>query len=595
MEDAENALKRVKRQFGSEDFFIQRVNYKFEDGGVIGTLEEEAKKHGFSLKEWRALGEIGRKNVRNGYLTITTLYIDNNLPLSSQLEKLTGDGWNAIDFESVDGGDLTSSKPFRHKKSGKLFVAEKSPVNPMGYISQRFEDGGSVDLTVAKSILAQLGGQGKLRMMTGAYNFIAEKEGVTFRLKNPRANFIKIKRNSLDLYDVEVGRVRGEKYTVVGTLDNAYAEMMKPFIEEKTGLYLSLEDGGVLDGSEFKNAPDVEVVGVYSIVKNIDGNNGSFSSYVDGGLPFYVTNREGVTSYKAESRRDAMDWIEQRLVGGNSFADGGVISDSEAMYNVEIKKTPDSSWQIFNKMLLTKSEAAAIMDSLKDLGYQLRAEVPLPFENGGVVYAKGKVLRENATHKAVMDSGVVKIYEKALPLYMSNAHEIEAHPEWFDDKYLYSVSERELDAVFQSYDEDNRVGVLEYEKEFAVFNKGGNVSSEDNTFVRVLLSYGFTESRSSYGVRFFRNTNGYFASVDIKGRNVEVFKEAKVGANYYGFSVQSLIKFLDENSFKKKNEDGGTIAFGSGGEIGEAPDDFDYQYLKWLKEKKNKKIFFGWW
>jgi hypothetical protein len=42
-------------------------------------------------------------------------------PLSSQLIELTGDSFNAIDFENEDGSPLKSSGVIKHKKTGYLF------------------------------------------------------------------------------------------------------------------------------------------------------------------------------------------------------------------------------------------------------------------------------------------------------------------------------------------------------------------------------------------------------------------------------------------------------------------------------------------
>ena len=99
---------------------------------------------------------------------------------------------------------------------------------------------------IASTIVNQLGGMGRLNMMTGAYNFGALPNGVTFRIKNQRANVIKITLTSMDLYNLEVGRLRGGKYTIVTENLGLYNDMLKPAIEKATGMYLSLQDGGTL-------------------------------------------------------------------------------------------------------------------------------------------------------------------------------------------------------------------------------------------------------------------------------------------------------------------------------------------------------------
>lgn len=126
-----------------------------------------------------------------------------------------------------------------------------------------FSKGGNVqeNQAIASEILRQIGGMNRLKLMTGAYNFIALDRGVSFRIKNPRANYIKIKLNSLDLYDLEVGRIRGDKYTIVDEQFGIYFDMLKPAIEKATGLYLSLfgnggmtNTGGTTEQNDIVNA-----------------------------------------------------------------------------------------------------------------------------------------------------------------------------------------------------------------------------------------------------------------------------------------------------------------------------------------------------
>ena len=102
-----------------------------------------------------------------------------------------------------------------------------------------FADGGSTD-SIAMTILKQLGGAGRLNAMTGAYNFRDLGNGLAFKIKNQRANYIKITLNGMDLYDLEVGRTRGTTYKVVASHDNVYFDQLKPLIEKATGMYLSL-------------------------------------------------------------------------------------------------------------------------------------------------------------------------------------------------------------------------------------------------------------------------------------------------------------------------------------------------------------------
>ncbi len=119
-------------------------------------------------------------------------------------------------------------------------------------MKMKYADGGEVDnqrsREIAQAILQQLGGGNRLIMMVGAYNFVIIPNGVAFRIKNAKANVIKITLNALDLYNLEVGRVRGTTYKVVAKHDNIYNDMLKPLIEKSTGMYLSLyEKGGNIE------------------------------------------------------------------------------------------------------------------------------------------------------------------------------------------------------------------------------------------------------------------------------------------------------------------------------------------------------------
>jgi hypothetical protein len=96
------------------------------------------------------------------------------------------------------------------------------------------------DLEIAKTILQQLGGQGKLVVMTGAYNFVALRNGVAFKLKSRKANYVKITLNGKDLYDVEFQKIIGTKSKVVAEHNDVYFDQLIPIVEKETGMYLKL-------------------------------------------------------------------------------------------------------------------------------------------------------------------------------------------------------------------------------------------------------------------------------------------------------------------------------------------------------------------
>jgi len=152
-------------------------------------------------------------------------------------------GQEAIGFEYE--GDLFYV-PQNYDSKDALKKAEGGSVDSEN-LDVKFTEGGSVDVSIANEILKQLGGVGRLVAMIGAYNFVAHKNGVSFKIKNQRANYIKITLTSADLYDLEIGRIRGSKYTVVTEEKGLYNDMLKPSIEKATGMYLSLEKGGAVE------------------------------------------------------------------------------------------------------------------------------------------------------------------------------------------------------------------------------------------------------------------------------------------------------------------------------------------------------------
>lgn len=99
------------------------------------------------------------------------------------------------------------------------------------------------DMTVAKTILEQLGGR-RFIAMTGAKNFLGDTNSLSFQLPARFAkngiNAIKIVLNGSDTYDVTFSKFRAMKVTLVASSEGVYAEDLRSLISEETGLALSL-------------------------------------------------------------------------------------------------------------------------------------------------------------------------------------------------------------------------------------------------------------------------------------------------------------------------------------------------------------------
>jgi len=83
-------------------------------------------------------------------------------------------------------------------------------------------------------------GMSRLTMMIGAKNFVQSKEESFVSFRFPRAQYVKIKLNAMDTYDMEFGKIRKFESKVSQEFKGLYAEMLKETFEQYTKLYLSL-------------------------------------------------------------------------------------------------------------------------------------------------------------------------------------------------------------------------------------------------------------------------------------------------------------------------------------------------------------------
>ena len=114
----------------------------------------------------------------------------------------------------------------------------------------KYAKGGKVDTHIAETILVQLGGMNRLKMFTGAYNFGALPNGVSFRIKSrgySLVNYVKITLTPADLYNVEYGRIHNNKYRVIEEDFGLYNDMLVRSFENATNMYLSFARGGSVE------------------------------------------------------------------------------------------------------------------------------------------------------------------------------------------------------------------------------------------------------------------------------------------------------------------------------------------------------------
>jgi hypothetical protein len=212
-----------------------------------------------------------------------------NYSLAEALRKYKTQVRRAKDLTKKTGEEWKSDKFDEYVEADKKDVAAREARKEI-----KLEAGGDVaaaerNKEIAMTILQQLGGMNRLNIMTGAYNFLIVNNGVSFKIKNPRANYIKVTLTSMDLYNLEIGRIRGGKYTVVYEGEGLYNDQLKPIIEQKTGMYLSFEEGGEISSMTEKdvlkkyfgaNVYPQEIVDNFLIVSKSISNDDMAEEYI---------------------------------------------------------------------------------------------------------------------------------------------------------------------------------------------------------------------------------------------------------------------------------------------------------------------------
>ena len=134
---------------------------------------------------------------------------------------------------------------------GILTSVESTQVDPktlMSFLKKhgaKTFKGESLDesMDVAKTILAQMGGGGKIMAMTGAKQFVTYKDGVSFKFpnrKSSKGNYVKVTLRPDDTYDMTFSRLVKYDAKPVKTYKGVQAADLKRIFQHQTGLRLSL-------------------------------------------------------------------------------------------------------------------------------------------------------------------------------------------------------------------------------------------------------------------------------------------------------------------------------------------------------------------
>jgi hypothetical protein len=180
------------------------------------------------------------------------------------------------------------------------------------------------DLEIAKTILQQLGGQGRLVVMTGAYNFVALRNGVAFKLKSRKANYVKITLNGKDLYDVEFQKIIGTKAKLIAEHNDIYFDQLIPIVEKETGMYLKLFKKGGFVSTQNRDM-------VLSQLKSIHHHEEELRNALK-------TSPEIEAWVLAKVQRATTDLsdITHYLDGRTEYAKGGLVAYSNGNYDKKI-------------------------------------------------------------------------------------------------------------------------------------------------------------------------------------------------------------------------------------------------------------------
>ncbi len=83
-------------------------------------------------------------------------------------------------------------------------------------------------------------------MMTGAKNLMSHGDALSMKLPSKggftknKINYVKVRLNGHDLYDLEFGRVYGSKFTEISNFEDVFVENLRELFTSETGLDVSL-------------------------------------------------------------------------------------------------------------------------------------------------------------------------------------------------------------------------------------------------------------------------------------------------------------------------------------------------------------------
>jgi hypothetical protein len=381
-----------------------------------------------------------------------------------------------------------------------------------------FADGG----VIASNIIMQLGGFSRLQIMLGAYNFVDRQNGLSFKIKNPKANYIKITLNAKDLYDIEIGRIRGNTYKVVYSQEDVYAVDLRKIIEKHTGMYMAFKDGGnvndvVLEDAYYREGYTDEETLILSQADKLA--NGGITAMEVLEAREFVGEKDWVKMKPKERLAATRYLIRTGKIGYYAYASGGFTSSfagTPARRRVTMAKgSYTKKYKI--KYLIGYSDEEEGLKYHESFYYADSKDVAA-LEAFDRLQSQGYTHVEILSITLVADKGMeVQSDEQLMQKYMKLKGNV---PDWFRDmptRYKVEI----IDEIEDGYEDEKPQG-----DEFAM---GGDISSKRERVVDYYinneddetLNFEFDipdralENRDKYYKEIFEKISDHFGDEDI--------------------------------------------------------------------------------
>jgi len=350
-----------------------------------------------------------------------------------------------------------------------------------------YEGGGKTDdIEIAKIILQQLGGQGRLVVMTGAYNFVALRNGVSFKIKNRSVNYVEIKLNGKDLYDVKFGRIAVGKLKVKSEHNDVYFDELIPLFEKQTGMYLRLFKKGGFVSTQNRDMVLGQLKSIHhheEELRNALKTSGEIEAWVLAKVQRATTDLSDVTHY---------------IDGRKEFAKGGGVENlkvGDRVYGYFIYNY--MGYQLVDYRMggdLTYGEIKDVITENNQKKYVIK------FENGETKKVSVGIFKEYLfVDKKYAKGGMVDLFEDYQKIPPNVQKILDYYSESFEDGSYEGLTKahKELDKIgytFEFYLDGQAYGLrrsnvpLNKLKGYEEFAKGG--MTEDDALQSLLFENG---------------------------------------------------------------------------------------------------------